>query len=862
MPIDPTQINPMGVEPPHGLQATAAAPWPTPIAIARAIVAAHPALASLDAAIAAQVDVAVDQASGLSAFATAISRQGAAGADRGWARITEVGQVDGTPVLTYALSEDTLAAAAPVVAEVIATTQADPALRDALWYPPQGAVGGYRVGPAAPGERWSIIDLSDRYALRTPAVSLRDDGGWRVAFANLAPRVLSLYVEFIDAQGAALPVTGWTSRLPRGVDPALETSTCKYLGLITPTRRIEGQPMPSADLDFAFDAPAAATRVRLRFGALAAEPWQADVAALGAITSAVLGYAVPALLRQSGSSAGVWFVALFQPGPLLDEVLAAAQPLLACRNRAEAYAWLGAHLGELLYGGSLPLLRAELLERIGASDFAAAAATLTWAPALLARSTAPSATFDGSVLASPGGFSLDLTAQMVGPLVVEVHADPAHGAWPVAGRGVRVDGVWLDGAAQAEAAVAGLTTADPQPITLAGVPANRSVQLACEVTDAAGLRLAAGTAVAPVNAAPGRRAALVLGEPIPQPQATTRWQHAWNLAYSAAAGHHWAAGPQSGATRRDLDGSAGGHHLAGLVGLALSADHRSLGYVWQASGQNRPICGSDGPTDAQVYGMQTLGALANPERGLVFVDCAYTAQPNLAFGPTPADGYFIDPREGIGRLRAFQIGAPFDQRPQAPSSGRFDVSHLDDLLIHPAGYALAISYRQNAWLSLPLTAAPQAVAGRSGGQGREPGRLSGPVALALAPDGSVLVLEDGNRRIQALDVYGNPVAYFPGGSALLALPAETRPPTYLDLCIDASGRLYVLLYLGQGDAPGDYRLDVYTPDGQPLTRTPGINAARIAIDRWLNLYTLNFKSLAGPEGRTEPELSVFVPTPP
>lgn len=854
----------MPTHPSSGVQAAAAAPWPTPIAIARAVVAAHPALASLDAAIAAQVEAAIDQASGLQAFATAISRQGSASPERGWARVTEVGQVDGIPALAYVLSEETLAAAAPVIAEVIAATQADPALRDALWYPSQGSPGGYRAGPTAAGAHWSIFDLSDRYGVRTPAVSLGKDGRWSTAFGNLAPRVLSLYVEFLDAQGIALSPVGWTSRLPPMVDPAFETATCKYLGLLTPTRRIEGQPMPPADLDFAFDAPAAATSARLHFGGLAADPWQADVAALGAMASGVLGYAVPALLRQAGLGAGAWFVELFQPNPVLDEVLAAAAALQACDTRGEAYAWLSAHIGELVYGGGLPLLRAELIERMGAETFADAAATVTWASALLARSTAPTASFDGSVLSSPGAFALDLGVQMVGPLTLEVQADPGHGAWPVVGRYLNLHGSWLDGEARTQHLITGLTTSDPLTLRLADVPANRAVHLNCEVTDAAGTVLAGATSTSPASAALERQARMVLDEPVPTGQAGTHWRHAWNLAYDSAAGHHWIEGPHTTATRRDLDGSAGGHHLAALVGLSLSADHRTLGYVWQASGQNRPICGSGSPTDAQVYGMQTLGALARPEHDRVFVDCAYSAQPNLAFGPMPGEGVFIDPREGAGRLRSFRVGVPFDQRPQAPSLGRFDVPHLDDLLIHPAGYAVAISYRQNAWLSLPLSAkaamSDTAVAGRSGGLGHAPGRLSGPVALALAPDGSVLVLENGNRRIQALDVYGNPVPHFPGGSTVLALRAETRAPTYLDLCIDASGRLYVLLYLDQGDAVDDYQLDVYTPDGQPLGRTPGINAARIAIDRWLNLYTLDFQSMNGPGDRTEPVLSVFVPT--
>ena len=37
------------------------------------------------------------------------------------------------------------------------------------------------------------------------------------------------------------------------------------------------------------------------------------------------------------------------------------------------------------------------------------------------------------------------------------------------------------------------------------------------------------------------------------------------------------------------------------------------------------------------------------------------------------------------------------------------------------------------------------------------GRFRGPVALAPSPGGDLLVLETLNRRIQAVDVHGNPI---------------------------------------------------------------------------------------------------------
>jgi hypothetical protein len=68
-------------------------------------------------------------------------------------------------------------------------------------------------------------------------------------------------------------------------------------------------------------------------------------------------------------------------------------------------------------------------------------------------------------------------------------------------------------------------------------------------------------------------------------------------------------------------------------------------------------------------------------------------------------------------------------------------------------------------------------------------------------------------------------------------------------------------------------LDIYNPDGSFLVRTPDprlhtagnmqyVSAARIALDVWRNLFTLNYSTFMGPGGRTEPSVSQWMPTPP
>lgn len=150
-------------------------------------------------------------------------------------------------------------------------------------------------------------------------------------------------------------------------------------------------------------------------------------------------------------------------------------------------------------------------------------------------------------------------------------------------------------------------------------------------------------------------------------------------------------------------------------------------------------------------------------------------------------------------------------------------------------------------------------AGLSGGAGNRPGQFNQPVAIALTPDLNCLVLENGNQRIQAVDLFGNPVPYFGPGKATLELLREAVPVTYLDLEVSTDGYIFVLLYQNQGQDVSDYRLDLYDPNGNYLTGIVGVNAARMALDRRGTLFTLNYGTLAGPANRTEPSISIWLP---
>lgn len=338
----------------------------------------------------------------------------------------------------------------------------------------------------------------------------------------------------------------------------------------------------------------------------------------------------------------------------------------------------------------------------------------------------------------------------------------------------------------------------------------------------------------------------------------------------------------------------GGHNLAQLGSLALNTDAAVLGYAWRASGQNIPILGPDKtPTQDQVWAFQNVSLVDSPGRGLSTTARGLNARPQLAYlrstrstdGTVIADragtwSFFVDPRktpQGF-HLRAITpvndpAVPPSDSRRvlgfEGPSWGAFPVVP-DDLAVHPSGVvvALATETAKLMVLELPVTPGPDREALPAvllSGPGRREGLLRSPVRLAVAPDGTLLVLEAAGRRFQAFDVQGNPVPYFQSASFFAPLHAEAGEDpkiTYTGLALEVEGHLYVTSYEGSGYEAEQFRLDVYSPGGGHLFRQRGVNVAAMTVDMWRNLFTLNFQKLLGPGERTQPSVSEYIPSTP
>jgi hypothetical protein len=161
-----------------------------------------------------------------------------------------------------------------------------------------------------------------------------------------------------------------------------------------------------------------------------------------------------------------------------------------------------------------------------------------------------------------------------------------------------------------------------------------------------------------------------------------------------------------------------------------------------------------------------------------------------------------------------------------------------------------------------------ALASLHGGLGSRPGLFNLPTVATITAEGVILILEaaKGNNRIHAVDAVGNPVRLFSKQPEpyFLNFSATGGPDTqYLDIAVEFSGFVYVL-----SSNASTYRLDVYNVEqsgSNPISTTLGFNAARVTVDYWRNVYSLNYEVLTingslPASGITEPSISEWIPT--
>ena len=813
----------------------------------------------------------------------------------------------GDPVEQYALGDDTVAAMGAAMIAPLNSTSDDPQLRNQSWSVAHGrpAIHGganraarraLRREAAVGGVDWSLsmADLPERWGLSIDSDSISFDGSTlSIDVTNSIQRTVCAYVEFLDPSGDAIVPPNWQSRLVVDLS-GLETETTKYLAPIPPQIVLMGMPLSDSTATLSFPWPEAASSARLTFGSMGGSNWSSPISVPGAVLTGIFNFGFPALFLSAGvfSANGSWFAdmlkgpegmiviglgAVIVTGLIVGGIEFGDAPavlttfsgivggMLAKAALASAMAGISGDISADEAAEGVPIV-GQVLRALAAIGYAIQ----------LAEATV-------EVFRAPALMTVDINRSFT--VTVGVNPDPRHGlpgkpataVWPALGDNYEVTVQYRGGVSRVlSGTMPASESGTPLALTFDTMPAGGSLQVMVAIKSSDGWLCGTWTSDWQ-DALPDDGDVLAINGSITEQLAplTSATTYGFNqsIVYSptggpkGTGGHAWVSDVAPTATVEDL-GSGADVGLGQLVGMTVLEKTYSVGYVWKGLPLN-PDAGSSGaPASAQAYCYQGLSLIGDPDNQLMIPNSVTAEQSGVfyeKFGAVPTAGgpppynYLIDPSSGTLNLTAIDLSGPLNGslpgaltlQPPAPTWGSFPLlKTLDDAVVHPGGGVVGISSASNKLLILTVpkagaaTATGSAVAQYCSGIGTRQGLVSNPVALDICPDGRILVLEQGNARVQAFDALANPVPSFDGsllftadGSGITAsLDDETLPPALQALFL--SNRINLLFSLPASTA-GDFAAGTASAalcdafqDESTILSTTAIVAAATAAGQW------------------------------
>jgi hypothetical protein len=436
-----------------------------------------------------------------------------------------------------------------------------------------------------------------------------------------------------------------------------------------------------------------------------------------------------------------------------------------------------------------------LLAQVAAGALSAAFGPIGWVfrIAAVAMNVEAMAVTTGEVLSSPA--CIRVTVNRALDVTMTLHPDPRHGeagkpetaVWPSLAKTYQVTLQYKNGTSfELKGELPATTSNQPLKLKFSDVPAGGQFRIIAGVYSASGWLAGAWQSdwlvAKPTEGSTQKLPDASIKENLVPLAADAQYVFKERIV-AQNGGFKWLAGGAPPSTTRASLACGAGATLCDLVGITINNSAFQVGYAWRASGQDLP---PDSPTapksEDQLYALHNLSVLADPGSKLKASAIGLTDRPGIAYAPSTNGGdavdqtnFVIDPRGGGMNLRQVTLGDGHGDfglgNAGLQSWGSFPLENIDAVAVHPSNAVIACSWQDAKLmiLNLPSTPAPDGkapVALMVSGEGLRQGLMSGPKALAVAPDGRILVLESLNRRVQAFDTKGNPVPSFTPGPPL------------------------------------------------------------------------------------------------
>lgn len=819
----------------------------------------------------------------------------------GWATLVAQIDANGKPVLDqngnqvyrYDLTDQTRDQMAAPVREVLQAVFDDPQYEGSNWNATTGITSIEQIASTPPPQ--GSFDLQASLPVGSTHnginfVGLMADATSRnvqLSLKNRYLRWLRAYAQYFTPEGVALPVS----------DPDNDdTSRAKYIAEITSNNQIMGIPLQGNDVGTTtlnFQVPEAASTARIFIGSLGTGGTAFCPEAIdGSILTLAFNIGVPAILLALGlgetSSEGV--TELVEDVPFRQQVLSLLRGVITDNlpnyeigiygslTSQDAVCFISALANSLIQAllqGAPLFVKYLAVQEVGQAAAAVPIVGWIFKGLEIAAALAAIVVTVAEVCASQALTMNDITLAL--NIQVTINPDPQGLRFPPEADTYEVRATLAKSLVYKVSGPieppGGQRTA-PIVATIPNVPSGGMVTIDVVLKSSNGW-IAATATTGPLPATPegaGQVTMAVKNKLVPL-TTQTQYKHDVELQYQDNA-YIWMKTPQGPTATRSALACATNETLCQLAQITFSPRTGMIGYAWRTGGLHVGDCHTG--QHGVLYSFQNVFFAAPPDNGLKFAGCGFNQPAGLAYdsmGPPSGAGnnfYFEPAADGDGfylRSVTLDISTPFNLM-QTTNWGRFTQA-LDSVVVHPNGYVVGVATATHKMeiLSLPDASAPDDMpplspwATMRSGLGTRAGLMNTPVAVAVH-DGAILVLEQGNQRIQALDLTANPVSRFAGKtSPFAALMTESAAVVYLDIAADTLGYIYVLSYVRDGRSPADYRLDIYDPAGTFLVRTTGIAAGRMTVDPFRTLYTINYEAVAGAP-RIEPSLSQWIPSTP